>query len=163
MNARIVLGDERSARPGHRGSAGAAWRSLGWFGIALAAIGLGQAAIYFVPPAFGSPEWEFGTLAQVLGSLPLPTMGLAAMLAAAVALGARRSLVALAVLLAVLGLAVLIGLAVFWSVVPMAVRGAPEMAAGAIRQTVARSTLSGLGFGLLYLFAAVVAVRQRKR
>lgn len=163
MTTRVVLGDERTSRPRAKGSASAAWRSLGWFGMALAAIGLGQMAIYFVPPAFGSPEWEFGTLAQVLGSLPLPTMGLAAMVAAAVALGARRSLVALAVLLAMLGVAALIGLALFWSVVPMAVRGAPDVAAGAVRQTVARSTLSGLGFGLLYLFAAVVAVRQLKR
>jgi hypothetical protein len=162
MSSTILKGSARGSATVASPDAG--WRSLGWFGVFMAVIGLGQLGLYFFPATgFGSPEWEYGASAQMIGALPLPTVGLAAMVAAAFATGSRRGLMGLGVLLVLLAVAVFAALALFWSVAPMAVRATPEQAEGAIKQTIARTTLSGFGFGFLYLWAAFVAIRQVRR
>ncbi|HSK18853.1 MAG TPA: hypothetical protein VK912_06915 [Longimicrobiales bacterium] len=162
MSSTILKGSSRG--PANVASADAGWRSLGWFGFFMAAIGLGQLALYFFPATgFGSPEWEYGASAQMIGALPLPTVGLAALIAAAFATGSRRGLIGLSIVFVLLGLVVFAALALFWSVAPMAMRATPEAADSAIQQTIARTTLSGLGFGLLYMWAAFVAMRQARR
>jgi hypothetical protein len=165
MSSTVLTGSgRRSGPPRLHTSPDTAWRSLGWFGFFMAGIGIGQLILYFFPSTgFGSPEWEYGSSAQMIGALPLPTLGVAAMLAAAFARGSRRSLIALCVLLLVLAVGVFSALALFWSVAPMAVRNTPDPAADAIRQTIARTTLSGLGFGVLYLWSAGLAARQVRR
>lgn len=141
-----------------------AWKAVAWFGLVIAIIGFGQMLIYLYPAmGFGSPEWEFATPAQMIGSLPFPTMGVAAMLAAALALGSRRGLTALAVLLLALTLFAVFALLLFWLVVPVALRNAPEIAGTNIRQTVLRTTLSGLGFAVLYAGSAIAAVRHLRK
>jgi hypothetical protein len=72
-------------------------------------------------------------------------------------------LTVLALLLVLLAIAVLAILGLFWTVVPMAIRGTPPALREPVYQTIGRSTLSGLGFGLMYLWAAWLAVRQVKR
>ena len=142
----------------------AAWRVMMWFGAFIAMIGLGQLALYFFPaPGFGSPEWEYGASAQMLGALPLPTVGLAILIASALATASRRALIGLGIVLVLMGLAVLAVLTLFWTVAPMAVRTTPAAASGVIKQTIARTTLSGFGFGILYLWAAYAAFRQARR
>jgi len=154
-----VLTDDKKA--GHKSGATAsparAWRAVAWFGAVITVIGLAEAATYLYPWGFGSREWEFGATAQLLGSLPLPTMGLAAMLAAAYALGSRRGLYGMAVLLSVLGLLALGLLALFWLVVPIALK-APAAGQPVIRQTIMRATIVGFGFGVLYLGAAIASL-----
>lgn len=163
--ARVLTVPRDESRSGARpGSPSSAWRAAGWFGAALAVIGYGQVLLNFYPAAgFGSPEWEFGAMAQVLAGLPLGSMGLAALLAAALANGARRGQIALAVVLAVLGLAVLGALAVFLTVAPLALKGAPAIASDTIRQTIAKTSLMGVGFALLYLLAAAGTLRHLMR
>lgn len=142
----------------------AAWRSIGWFGFAIAFIGLGQLALNFFPNVgFGSPQWEFGMMAQTLAGLPLATMGLAAMAGAAFALGSRRGLIAMSALLVLLGVLALAALGVFWSVVPLAVGSVPSGAAGPIWQTAAKTTLLGAGFAIVYFLIAAAALRHLKR
>lgn len=142
----------------------AGWRSLGGFGLILAIIGLGQLALYFFPTlAFGSPEWEYGASAQVLGALPLPTIGLAAVLASALALGSRWQMVVLAIVLLIGAILIFAVLGLFWTVAPMALKATPDAIAGPIQQTIARTTLSGVGFGALYILMAVRAIRQLRR
>jgi hypothetical protein len=163
MSSTILTGTE-SKRSTRVSSPAAGWRTLGWFGFFMAGIGLGQLALYFFPATgFGSPEWEYGASAQMIGALPLPTVGLAALFAAAFASGSRRGLVALGIVLLLIAVAVFGALALFWSVAPMAMRATPEPAVDAIRQTIARTTLSGFGFGILYLGAAWLAVREVRR
>lgn len=165
MNTPVFIAEKRSVsadRP-DSASASSAWRTLGYFGAALAVIGAGQMAIYLYPASFASPEWKFGAMAQVLGSLPLTTMGLAAVLAAAVAGRSRPALLTSAAVLTVLLILTAAALFVFWSVVPLALQSAPGPTGGVMRQTVARTTLSGVGFGLIYLFGAVVALLRARR
>src|SRR5688572_2447486 len=105
---------------------GSPWKALGWFGAIVTLIGLGQLALYFYPAmAFGSPEWEFGASAQLLGALPLPTIGLAALFAAGAGSGSRRGMTALAVFLVLMAVAVFGVLVLFTTVVPMALQATP--------------------------------------
>jgi hypothetical protein len=131
------------------------------FGLVLAVIGFGQVLLTFYPTSgFGSPEWEFGAMAQALGGLPLATIGIGAMLATALALDSPVGLTTLAVLLALAGIAVLAMLALFWSVVPLALQGAPTLVLDSIKQTVAKTSLLGAGFTMLYGAMAVYATRR---
>jgi hypothetical protein len=45
-------------------------------GLLLALVGAVAVALFYASPQFGSPEWEFGTIAQTFDALPLPTLGL---------------------------------------------------------------------------------------
>jgi hypothetical protein len=140
---------------------GSPWRILGWFGFILTVIGIGQLILYLYPAmAFGSPEWEFGASAQLLGALPLPTIGIAAWFAAASATGNRPGLIALFVVLVLMVALVFAMLGLFWTVFPMAVRATPQNMREAVYQTAGRSTLSGIGFGVMYLWAAWLAAKQ---
>lgn len=162
MSTIITTKNRPSAGPAvYRGSP---WRALGWFGAIVTLIGLGQLALYIYPAmAFGSPEWEFGASAQLLGALPLPTVGLAALFAAGAGSGSRRGMLALAVLLFLLAIGVFGVLALFTTVIPMALQATPGNMREPIYQTMGRSVLSGVGFGILYLWAAWLAARQMKR
>lgn len=143
-----------------------AWRWLGWFGLVLAAAGLTDLALVFVPANFGNAEWEFGTVAQVISGLPLATMGLAALLGAGMALGARwlqftMGVVLLLALLAVGGLLVM-----FLSHVPMALVAVEEPALTgikkAIAKTVALGTYFGIGYGAAGFWALLTSLRGRR-
>lgn len=166
MSTPLVMAEQRKPAPARPdpSAAHAAWRSLGAFGVAIAVIGLGQVAINFYPTAFGSVEWQFGVTAQAIGGLPLPSMGLAAILAALVATRHRSGMLAMAIVLGAAALLTGAALAAFWSVVPVALsasQGGP--AADAIRQTIARTSLTGGGFAIIYLYGAVTAIRRLRQ
>jgi len=163
MATQILTVDRKTApRPAQHASSPRAWRTVAWFGAAIAVIGLAEAAVYLYPWGFGSREWEFGVSAQLLGSLPLPTIGLAAMLAAAHALGSRRGLLGMAIRLGMLGLVALALLVLFWLVVPLAMQ-TPAAGQAVIRQTIMRATIAGVGFGLLYVGAAITSLMRVTR
>lgn len=163
MPARILIEEEeRQAAPMLRNPV-AAWRSIGWFGFLLAAIGTADALTNWFPLAFQSPEWEFATIATTFGSLPLVTMGLAALLGAAFALGNRRGALVMALLLLVLGLVVLGLYALFMTNVPMALQAtAGRPGSLPIRRGIMRTSIMGLGFSVGYLAAAVFSLRSLK-
>jgi hypothetical protein len=140
------------------------WLTLAVFGSIVSAIGLGQLVLYIFPAmGFGSPEWEYGASAQLIGALPLATFGLLALFISAVGGASRAGLIALTVLLVLLGLGVLAVLGLFWSVVPMALKATPVALREPITSTIARTTLSGLGFSTLYFWAAGLAIRVLSR
>lgn len=141
-----------------------AWMLLAWFGLALGSIGIGQLALHLYPTiGFGSPEWEYGITAQFLGSLPLPTVGIAAFLASMLALGRKRLVVATSIALLILGFVVFGALILFWLNAPLALRSSPPVTLIGIKQTAARTTLNGFGFGIFYLATAVMALRRVTR
>src|SRR5688500_13563574 len=82
-------------------------------GLAVSIVGGGDVMLFFWPPRFGDNEWEFGTIAQTVDALPLPTMGMLLLALAARAVGGSplwsRGL-AVAFLVALVGLLVLGGL-----------------------------------------------------
>ncbi len=141
-----------------------AWRELGWFGLLIAIVGLIDLAVNWYPVRFGSPEWEFGTIAGTMGSLPLMTIGLAALLASLLARGRRWGVMTTAVVLLVLGAALVALMAIFALDVPLALKAAAHSPAGpALRKTIIRTGLLGLVFSLGYLAAGVGSVVSTKR
>lgn len=160
---RVLIREDRAAHtPVLAASPGTAWRSLAWFGLLLAVIGLADVALRWYPLGIGSPEWEFATISASLGSLPLATMGLAAMLASFMARGVRGGIIALGLILLLLALLVGAAYALFVLDIPLALR-APAPAALAVRQTIVRTSVMGLGFGVGYLAAAIAAFRFLSR
>lgn len=118
---RPITVETASVRPGGRAPLDA-WRPLGWIGFAFAVLGLVDIALGWYPPAFGNPEWEFGTISGSLNALAIPMLGLYLALASAIARSDRRTARAIAgvmglLLLTVLGLGVL-----YLTVLPLAVK-----------------------------------------
>lgn len=96
-------GDSRTAVEQADNASG--WKYLFVLGIAVAVIGFIDIAILFFPPQWASLDWEFGTLNGVVEGLPLFTIGVGAMCAAAVANGwvlTRRLMALLTMLMALL-------------------------------------------------------------
>lgn len=137
---------------------------LGQFGVLLAVIGGIDIVLHWYPAHFRSPEWEFGTVATTLASLPLPTMGLVAVLASALARAVKPNLAAMSVVLTALALFVVACLLVFLLDVPLAMRavaqpGVPPDAVTEMKRTVVRTLAMGVGFGIVYVYGAVVSIR----
>ncbi len=143
-----------------------AWRAIGWFGLLLAVVGLGNILVDWYPLGLGSPEWEFATIGTSLGQLPLLTMGVAALLASYLARGIRWGVVSMSIVLLVLGLTVLALYFVFLLDVPLALRSTASAAAGMrlpVRRGIARASIMAVGFSVGYLAAAVISLRSLRR
>lgn len=140
-----------------------AWRALAWLGGLLAIAGLGDFALAFIPWGHG-PEWEFGTVASVFAGLPLPTLGLAAILGSAYARGRRRTVLLLGVLLLLLALAFGIMLVTFLTDIPIALKsGAQAEVMLGLKKAMAKTALLGLLFGGAYVVAGIQALRAGMR
>lgn len=147
-----------AARPVQRG-----WRAVGWFGLLLAVIGFADMGLHLFRPAFGSAEWQFATMAAMMASLPLPTIGLAALVGALLVNQARVPGMITAAALLVLGLAIAAGYVLFLLQLPLALSAAAGPQGTAIYRTIARTTIMGVGFGSAYLIAAIMLFRHLPR
>lgn len=136
------------------------WKAAGWFGLLLAVIGLTDVSLHWFPSAFGTPEWEFGTVAAAFNALPLPTIGLAAVVGALLVNRARTAMMVTAGVLLALALLTAAAFAMFWMNVPMALEAADGPQGAAIYKGIVRTTMKGLGFGSAYLVAGIVLLRK---
>jgi hypothetical protein len=140
-----------------------AWRWIGWFGLALTVVGVGDFLLTWIPPQVGSPEWEFGTIAASFSGLPLVTMGLAAMVGSALARRIGWQLKGLGLLL-LLGSLFLVGaLILFLLVVPVALGGVDGVARTGVVKAIVRTILLGVVFSLAYLAAGIGALKRARR
>ncbi len=163
MTNQILMKDAERLPPAVAGSPERGWKILGWFGLLLLLIGLGDIASNLYRPSFGSAEWEFATIGRVLGALPLVTMGLGAIAASFAARGVRWGMLVTGVGLLVLGLAVVGAYLVFLTDVPLALQSSANSAAAIpIRRAVIRTSILGLGFSVGYLAGAWVLLRSLK-
>lgn len=164
MPARILIEEEERQAASVQPSWPRAWKVIGWFGLLLVAIGLGDGLVNWYPMGWGSPEWEFGTIATTFGALPLVTMGVAALLGSVLARGSRTGVIAVGVFVLLAGLAVLGLYALFMTDVPIALQASARTpAALAIRRGIVRTSILGLGFGVGYLAAALVSLLSLRR
>jgi hypothetical protein len=123
-----------------------AWRWIGWFGLVLAIVGLWDFALAWYPTNWGAPEWEFGTVTASYSGLPLPTMGLIAMMASALARGVRWQVVLMSVGLLAFAVALLLGFLLFLTDVPVALRAVEGVPLLGIKKAVAKTTVLALAF-----------------
>ena len=156
------MGPDRSSgtRAPARANPDAGWRILGLVGFVLALIGMVDVVLNLYPPAFDSPEWEFGTVNRMLTSLPLPTVGFAALAAWGFALGGRKSKIAIAAaffavtaLIAALFVLFLLNVPLAWSVTE-----GPQ--GPAIVRTIIRTSVMAVGFGTTYLVIGIALTRS---
>jgi hypothetical protein len=141
--------------PTHRG-----WSAVGWFGLLLTVIGFADLSLHLIRPAFGTPEWEFATMSSMLASLPLPTIGLAAVVGALLVNRARVPSMVAAGALLLLALLILLAYTIFMLHLPLALQAVDGPQGAAIYRTIARATIMGGGFGLAYLIAGIVLLRH---
>lgn len=159
---KVLVREERS-RPKSRplsAQPAVAWKWLGWLGLLLAIVGLGDFAIAWYPLNLGSPEWEFGTVSATFAGLPLVTMGIAALLGSGLARGTKW--LVLVVAWAMLGLGLLIGAMylIFLLDVPMALRTVEGVAEVGIKKAIVKTSLLGVSFGVAYLGIAVAVLKH---
>lgn len=157
---RVLVDTRRGSRGSQGRSVHAGWNALGWFGLLLAVIGAVDIVLYFYPPAFSSPEWEFATVAAAVSSLPLPTVGLAALVAWLLVRGSKGQKVMGAVMLLLAAAAVAAGYVLFLLNLPLALNAAAGPQGPAIQRAIIRTSVMGVGFGLAYVVSAIVLLRH---
>lgn len=160
----VLLGATRGAgRKSHRIEPQRGWRVLGLFGLLLAVVGLVDVLLYLYPPAFDSPEWEFGTVTAMLSGLPLPSIGFGALGAWALVQGGRVSRIALGVVFFAMVALIAGAYLLFLLNVPLALSASDGPQGPAITRAIVRTTVMGAGFGAAYLIGGVVMVRTLSR
>lgn len=154
----LALGPTERFAAGQRG-----YRLLGWFGLGLAAVGMADAALVFVPPLWGNAEWSFTTGAQLVSSLPILAVALGAMTVAV--LGGAGALLTRVVgglnLLAVV--AIVAALALFVPASGEALAIGAEVAQTGIRKMIFRVGLYAVVFGALHVALAVTCFRGARQ
>lgn len=139
------------------------WRAVGWFGSLLAFVGLADILLVWYPLGLGNPAWEFGAVDQTFSGLPLMTMGLAAMLGSALALGSRWRILAIAVVLLLVAVALLGAYALYLLNVPMALRMSPVEVAVGVKKAIVKTTIMAVSFPGAYIVASISALRATRR
>ena len=158
----LVAGQpKQAARPRVEMGPGDGWKWIGWFGLILAVVGLGDFLLVWYPTAFGNPEWEFGTVVASFSGLPLVTMGFAGLLGSAVARGVRWQSLVVGWVLVVFGAALLLAYLTFLLDIPLALRAAgenPTVRLG-LGKAIAKTSLIALVFAGSYVGFGVATLR----
>jgi hypothetical protein len=156
----VLIRSDRNARdPITIGAPKTAWRLFGWFGVLLVVLGGSDVLSQWFPTAFQSREWEFGTAAVTIASLPLLTIGAVILLGSFLARGKRGSVTAMGVLFLFLFIAVAAILALFALDVPLALHAPPGGPGTAVRKAIVRTAIMGGSYEVAYLAAAILAFR----
>lgn len=162
----LGLRSETPARDVSRGStrAGAyGWRLAAWFGLLFVIIGLVDMALVWYPLRPGNPSWEFGAIDLAFSTLPVLTIGFAALAAGTVALNRRRTAWLLAVAALFGGLACIGAYLIFLTDVPLALRNSPAEVLTGVKKAIARNTVFGVAFSVAYLGAGIGLIRHLRR
>jgi hypothetical protein len=137
------------------GNSPAGWRWIGWLGAVLALAGAGEALVGWLMADLGAPRWA-------LSGLPLLTIGLLALFAAAMALGRPRLIRTVSAVLAAAAVLVVVATTVLLTEMPGRLGdAAPERSEA--RAALVRSVWHGLVFGFAYVAGAVAGFRHANR
>lgn len=142
-----------------------AWSLLGWIGLLLLGLGLVDGALYWLPAHWSSPDWLFDAVSATAAALPLPTLGIAALLGAALARRRLGQLRLLGALLMLLALALVAAYIAFLHTLPpteRAIRGAGAIAAAATARIVARTGVMVVLFTPACFVASLVALNASR-
>jgi hypothetical protein len=136
-----------------------AWRWAGWFCFALTAAGVADWIIAWIPMRLGILEWEFGTITATFSGIPLVAIGLAGMLASAVARGARGQILGVSSFILLLSAVMIGALVIFLLDVPVALQAVDGVARLGIMKATAKTLSMGLIFIPAFIAIAVAAIR----
>jgi hypothetical protein len=140
-----------------------ALRVLTWVGGLLGIAGFIDVVLLWVPPAFGRPEWEFGTVGATFDALPLFTLGMTVLVVASLARGWRWGVVAAGVGSAVAVLVLLAALVLWLLNAPLAWKGvAPDVRPALLKVMFKTVAMASIYLGL-FGFVGVMAWRRVRR
>ena len=153
----------RSGATGRDGLEGAAFVAIA-LGATFAFVGLADLVLAWWPVAFGSPEWEFGTVTSTMNGLPVPVMGLALLLAGALAAGRHRTASVVSGICFVLAIAT-VGLAILWATtLPFAFQPvANDVVRLGLVKAVAKTALQLVAYPVLFVVLGIATRRYLAR
>ncbi len=139
-----------------------AWAMLMVLGLALTVVGFTDVGLLFFPGRWASVDWEFGTVSAAFEGLPLGTIGLGLMCAAAAARGRRMAMGVLAVIQLVLSLVLILMLLVFLLDVPVVVRAVDPAMRPTVMKSLVKTGAMALVYVVLYLTFGIWVVRRMR-
>ena len=144
-------------------SAPYAWRVTAWFAALFIIVSLADMALVWYPLRPGNPAWEFGAIDLMFSSLPVLTIGYAAALGSAFALGWNTRALLLGAIGVLLGLGFFGAYLIFLTDVPLALRNSPDQVIPGVKKAIFRNSVFGICFPLAYLASGIGAIRQVRR
>jgi hypothetical protein len=121
-------------------------------------------ALTWLPVGFGNPEWEFGTVTSMMDGLPVPTLGLVALIGAGQLGGSRVTSRMGSLLLALLGLWVVAAAILYATTVPIALRAVtdPVIKTG-LMKAIWKTAVQCVAYPVGLIWLAAVAWRRPDR
>lgn len=157
----VVVGPQKKKEkwpPGPNAVRRGVGSAVGWTGLAFLLVGGFDFLLTWYPMDFGNREWEFGTVTASLNGLPVPTMGLALLLAGALLLERRwwAGVVGLAAFGACLWV---LAAGVLWLTnVPLALETVPAEVETGLKKALVKSALQGVIYPPILAFLGWRAV-----
>lgn len=136
------------------------WRVLAGIGLVFFVVGGLDIALAWYPLGFGAPAWEFGTVSLSLNGLPLPALGLAMVMASAVALGHRWQARICAILLVLMAVLILMGAIVWATNVPLALTSTQDaLGKLGVQRSIVKTVAQVLCYPVAFVWVAVTGWR----
>jgi hypothetical protein len=140
------------------------WKLLWVLGWLFTVVGLLNTVLLWVPFRFGSPEYEFGSVAASLDGLPVTMMGLTLALAGSRARGLPGASLLATVLLWVVAVLVIAGGVLYWLNVPLALQQVTEpVIRTGIKKSMAKVTVQALVYPAAMIALAILGSRSRSK
>lgn len=140
------------------------WKLLFVLGWLFTVVGLLNTVLLWVPLRFGSPEYEFGSVAASLDGLPVTMMGLTLALAGSRARGMARASFLATVLLWVVSVLVIAGGVLYWLNVPLALQQVTEpIIRTGIKKSMVKVTAQALVYPAAMIAMAIMGSRRTKQ
>lgn len=161
---RIVLRRERGALR-VRGSESVAATLVSLLGTAFTVVGLVDLGLLWNPSDFGSSSWEFATLSQTFGGLPMTTLGLG-LLAFGFLIQPRSRPIQIRIMAIIFGF-VAVGLlamgVLYFTVAPEVMRQAPPEAVSALNRAIVKNVAEIIIYPVTFVSAAIVLWRSVRK
>lgn len=143
-------------------AAGRAFRVLRWVGLLLAAVTAVDVVLVFIPLQWANADWRLASIVQAFNGMPVLAVGLAAVTAAAAALGERGLARLMTVAHLLVAVAVVVAVLAFLPVATEAVRIARDGWLSDVGRAVIRTIAYALIFGTLHVLLALASRRAAR-
>jgi hypothetical protein len=162
--SRILVRSDDKNRSGLEPAPDTGWYLLGGIGLVFAVVAAADLVLAWYPLHFGDGEWEFGTVTEVFGGLPLMTMGLGLSFGAAVARGNLLRLRFLSIVLGLVGVLLLGCLVLYLTTIStaLATETDPLIKTG-LHKAILKTSIEGMLYPLCYLWIAFLGWRHAQK